>query len=119
MRKRPGRCAQPRLIPLPEPARRGLINLADDVIAATNQAVAAAAQLDPSDMTRSSGSIKLRLPDTQPSPFRSFARKGRLQEGRAGELRVNPSLSGSLTRARRCATLPSCTQTPKKCGRPR
>jgi hypothetical protein len=41
-----------RLIPLSEPARRGLINLADDVIAATNHAVAAAAQLDPSDMTR-------------------------------------------------------------------
>jgi hypothetical protein len=41
------------LIPLPEPARRGLINLADDVIAATNQAVAAAAQLGRSDMTRS------------------------------------------------------------------
>jgi hypothetical protein len=36
------------LIPLPEPARRGLINLADDVIATTNQAVAAAAQLHPS-----------------------------------------------------------------------
>jgi hypothetical protein len=38
------------LIPLPEPARRGLINLADDVIATTNQAVAAAAQLHPSDV---------------------------------------------------------------------
>jgi hypothetical protein len=38
------------LIPLPEPARRGLINLADDVIAITNQAVAAAAQLHPSDV---------------------------------------------------------------------
>ncbi len=37
------------LIPLPEPARRGLINLADDVIATTNHAVAAAAQLDPGD----------------------------------------------------------------------
>jgi hypothetical protein len=36
------------LIPLPEPARRGLINLADDVIATTNHAVAAAAQLHPS-----------------------------------------------------------------------
>jgi len=35
-------------IPLPEPARRGLINLADDVIATTNHAVAAAAQLHPS-----------------------------------------------------------------------
>jgi hypothetical protein len=41
------------LIPLPEPARRGLINLADDVIATTNHAVAAAAQLHPSDATRS------------------------------------------------------------------
>ena len=42
-----------RLIPLPEPARRGLINLADEVIATTNRAVAAAAQVDPSDLTRS------------------------------------------------------------------
>ena len=38
------------LIPLPEPARRGLINLADDVITTTNHAVAAAAQLHPSDV---------------------------------------------------------------------
>jgi hypothetical protein len=38
------------LIPLPQPARRGLINLADDVIATTNQAVAAAAQLHPSNV---------------------------------------------------------------------
>jgi hypothetical protein len=45
--------ASNQLIPLPEPARRGLINLADDVIATTNQAVAAGAQLDPSDVTRS------------------------------------------------------------------
>jgi hypothetical protein len=41
------------LIPLPEPARRGLINLADDVIATTNRAAAAAAQVDPSNLTRS------------------------------------------------------------------
>jgi len=41
------------LIPLPEPARRGLINLNDDVIATTKQSVAAAAQLDPSGVTRS------------------------------------------------------------------
>jgi hypothetical protein len=33
------------VIPLAKPARRGPINLADDVIATTNQAVAAAAQL--------------------------------------------------------------------------
>jgi hypothetical protein len=38
------------LVPLPEPARRGLINLADDVITTTNHAVAAAAQLHPSDV---------------------------------------------------------------------
>ena len=48
--------ASNQLVPLPEPARRGLINLADDVIATTNQAVAAAAQLDPSDVTRSTRS---------------------------------------------------------------
>jgi hypothetical protein len=40
-------------IPLPEQARRGLINLTDDVIAATNQLVAAAAQLDPGRAARS------------------------------------------------------------------
>jgi hypothetical protein len=38
------------LIPLPEPARRGLINLADDLIATTNRAVAAAAPLHPNDV---------------------------------------------------------------------
>jgi hypothetical protein len=42
-----------RLIPLPEPARRGLINLADEVIATANRAVAAATQVDPSTLTRS------------------------------------------------------------------
>jgi hypothetical protein len=42
-----------RVIPLPEPARRGLINLADEVIATTNRAVAAAAQVDPGNLTRS------------------------------------------------------------------
>ena len=42
-----------RLIPLPEPARRGLINRADEVIATTNRAVAAAAQVGPGNLTRS------------------------------------------------------------------
>jgi hypothetical protein len=41
------------LIPLPEPARRGLINLADEIIATTNRAVAAAAQIDRNNLTRS------------------------------------------------------------------
>jgi len=45
-----------RVIPLPEPARRGLINLTDEVIATTNRAVAAAAQADPSNLTRSTRS---------------------------------------------------------------
>jgi hypothetical protein len=45
-----------RVIPLPEPARRGLINLADEVIATTNRAVAAAAQVDSSNLTRSTRS---------------------------------------------------------------
>ena len=38
------------------PDRRGLINLAHDVLANTNQAVAAGAQLDPSYVTRSTRS---------------------------------------------------------------
>jgi hypothetical protein len=42
-----------RLIPLPELARRGLINLAEEVIATTNRAVAAAAQVHSSNLTRS------------------------------------------------------------------
>jgi hypothetical protein len=45
-----------RVIPLPEPARRGLIYLADEVIATTNRAVAVAAQVDPSNLTRSTRS---------------------------------------------------------------
>jgi hypothetical protein len=48
--------ASNQLVPLPEPARRGLINLADEVLATTNQAVAAGAQLDPGDVTRSTRS---------------------------------------------------------------
>lgn len=39
-----------------EPARRRLINFADDVIATTNHAVAAAAQLHPSDLKGSNRS---------------------------------------------------------------
>jgi hypothetical protein len=37
------------MIALPEPARRGLVNLTNDVIAACNRAVAAAAPLNPSE----------------------------------------------------------------------
>jgi hypothetical protein len=49
----PSQIAANQLIPLPEPARRGLINLADEVIASTNRAVAATAQVDTSKLTRS------------------------------------------------------------------
>jgi hypothetical protein len=39
-------------IPLPEPARRGLVNLAEDVIASSNRAVAAATPLSSRDAAR-------------------------------------------------------------------
>jgi hypothetical protein len=58
------------LIPLPEPARRGLINLADDVIATTNHAVAAAAQLDPGD------SVQPTKPRAEPAAGRPRAIHG-------------------------------------------
>jgi hypothetical protein len=45
----PGQVAANQVIPLPEPARRGLVNLTNDVIASCNRAAATAAPLDPSD----------------------------------------------------------------------
>jgi hypothetical protein len=48
------------VIPLPEPARRGLINAAADVAAATNQAVAAAAHLRPTEQAPRKGSDHVR-----------------------------------------------------------
>ena len=45
----PRQIADNQVIPLPEPARRGLVNAATDVAAATNQAVAAAAHLQPTE----------------------------------------------------------------------
>jgi hypothetical protein len=54
-----------RVIPLPEPARRGLINLADEVIATTNRAVAAAAQVGLGNLTSSIESD--RATDRRPS----------------------------------------------------
>jgi hypothetical protein len=45
----PQQIAANQVIPLPEPARRGLINAATVVAAATNQAVAAAAHLKPTE----------------------------------------------------------------------
>jgi hypothetical protein len=45
----PHQLAANQVIPLPDPARRGLVNAATDVAAATNQAVAAAAHLRPTE----------------------------------------------------------------------
>jgi hypothetical protein len=45
----PRRIAANQVIPRPEPARRGLVNAATDVVAATNQAVAAGAYLNPTE----------------------------------------------------------------------
>jgi hypothetical protein len=45
----PHQLAANQVIPVPEPARRGLVNVATDVAAATNQAVAAAAHLRPTE----------------------------------------------------------------------
>jgi hypothetical protein len=45
----PHQIAANQVIPLPEPARRGLVNAATDVAEATNQAVAAAAHLKPTE----------------------------------------------------------------------
>ncbi len=66
------------LIPLPEPARRGLGNLTNVVIAACNRAVAAAAPLDPCEpaqLKRSGPSRALcrsgqsrKMPQKEPAP---------------------------------------------------
>ena len=103
------------LIPLPEPARRGLINLADDVIATTNQAVAAAAQLHPSDVKganrsgpeahrgRSAETLQITRPHdpapratqmkcTKPVPAGPFARETLILMRRGGHS-ANSSLS--------------------------
>ena len=61
------------LIPLPEPARRGLINLADDVIATTNHAVAAAAQFHPSNVNGANKSGREATAGVPPRPARSRA----------------------------------------------
>jgi hypothetical protein len=51
----PQQIAANQVIPLPEPARRGLINAATHVAAATNQAVAAAAYLKPTEQAPRKG----------------------------------------------------------------
>jgi hypothetical protein len=115
----PRQIAADQIIPLPEPARRGLINLADDVIATTNQAVAAAAQLDPSDITRAIRLDQAASRGHSAESFRSLDRKVRRREGHADELRVEQQFVREPRPCSPSATLPSCMQTPKKCGRPR
>ena len=81
--------ASNQLVPLPEPARRGLINLADDVLATTSQAVAAAAQLDPSDVTRSTRFGRQGVSGVRPRRVRSPTRMIPPQEDHADELDVS------------------------------
>jgi hypothetical protein len=69
----PDQIATNQPFPLPEPARRGLVNLAEDIIASSNKAVAAAAPLssrDPArrDKTSIRGSAKTReIPANNPT----------------------------------------------------
>jgi hypothetical protein len=56
----PQQIAANQLVPLPEPARRGLVNAATDVAAATNQAVAAAAHLKPTEHEPRAGGDRAR-----------------------------------------------------------
>jgi hypothetical protein len=56
----PQQIAANQIIPLPEPARRGLVNAATDVAAATNQAVAAAAQLQRTEHAPAVGADRAR-----------------------------------------------------------
>jgi hypothetical protein len=54
--------ADNQLIPLPEPARRGLVNLTNDVIASCNRAVAAAAPFDSGESAQSKRSAPTQVP---------------------------------------------------------
>jgi hypothetical protein len=56
----PHQIAANQVIPLPEPARRGLVNAATDVAAATNQAVAAGAHLNPTEHASREGADRPR-----------------------------------------------------------
>ena len=70
------------VIPLPEPARRGLVNLTNDVIATCNRAVAAAAPLDPSGsapLTTSSPPPAVR----RPSQGRQMRQQAPVPKGRS------------------------------------
>ena len=101
-----------RVIPLPEPARRGLINLADEVIATTNRAVAAAAQVDPSNLTRSIRSDRATDRDAHSSPFRSPAHKIQRQKDHAGETTSHHRAErGSVCWRRTCTRAQPCYAT--------
>jgi hypothetical protein len=80
------------IIPLPEPARRGLINTATEVAAATNQAVAGAAHIKP----------------TEPAP-RAGIDGGR----RVGRAAHEPRNSGPSSEPRRPTTMSPTTSAAK------
>lgn len=62
----PGELADNHMLPLPEPVRRGLVNLAEEVISAANLAVASVASLD-------SGQQSHRQPNPRPNADRTAA----------------------------------------------
>jgi hypothetical protein len=74
-----------RLIPLPEPARRGLINLADEVIATTTGLSPRPPKSTPATSRDRLDPIEQRTADAHSSPFRSPARKIQRRKDHAGE----------------------------------
>jgi hypothetical protein len=82
--------AADQLVPLPEPARRGLINLADDVIATTNRLSPRLPKSTPATSRDQSGPMLRRAADTHSSPFRSSAQKIQRRKDHAGDAACHP-----------------------------
>jgi hypothetical protein len=77
------------LIPLPEPARRGLINLADDVLATTNQAVAPPLNSTPATSPDQPDPVNERISGAPSSRIRSPTRVILHQKDHADELHIS------------------------------
>jgi hypothetical protein len=72
----PHQIAANELIPLPEPARRGLVNLAENVINTSNRAVAAAAPVSPSSSVRQDQTGMRRTAEAREIPGSNPIHKG-------------------------------------------
>ena len=102
------------VIPLPEPARRGLVNLTNNVIASCNRTAATASLLDPSDCAATKDASRRRAQSTrgerQEDPWRRsvYARTTTMNLGHrpagchvplgAGRRRLRPRAQGCGTR---------------------